>query len=130
MTEKIKSIDSLDEIEIEGDGCYEGYKVVTDNQTILVLVSNSDQCCESWGRLASDDDLQQFIGANLIRLTHTDTALNTKVVPDYLDDGGTMFLTFETDRGNFQLVVYNAHNGYYGHRAKIISKHINEDTYL
>ena len=52
----------------------------------------------------------------------TDTALNTKMVEakeDIYETGGIQFVTFNTDRGAFQLAVYNAHNGYYGHEILI-----------
>jgi hypothetical protein len=44
--------------------------------------------------------------------------LNQTVVKEsgyYEDEGGIQFVDFVTDKGVFQLAVYNAHNGYYGH---------------
>jgi len=110
-----------------GYSAYDGYKVTTDQHTYLVLIDNGQSCCESWGYMSSDDDLARFIGANLLAAEATDTALNKKRLveevgggwrtpeePDF-DGGGVQFVDFKTDRGTFQLAVYNAHNGYYGH---------------
>ena len=41
-----------------------------------------------------------------------------------------MFVNVETDKGLLQFVAYNEHNGYYGHEACVISKHLNESEYL
>ncbi len=97
----------------------DGYKVETDEHIIYVLIDNGQSCCESWGYFASEDDLNQFIGAELREINLTDTALNKEKVEksDYYDgnSGGIQFVDFITDKGTFQLAVYNAHNGYYGH---------------
>jgi len=98
----------------------DGYKVETDKHVIYVLIDNGQSCCESWGYFASEDDLNQFIGAELMEINLTDTALSKEKVEksDYYDGGGgggIQFVDFVTDKGVFQLAVYNAHNGYYGH---------------
>ena len=74
--------------------------------------------------MTSDDDLNDYIGANLQAVRLTDTALNQEVVKDsgYYDGefGGIQFVDFVTDRGTFQLAVYNSHNGYYGHGILVL----------
>ncbi len=112
---KDKMVDTFGEYEY-----MDGYKVETDKHVIYVLIENEQSCCESWGYFASEDDLNQFIAAELIEINLTDTALNKEKVEksDYYNDGdggGIQFVDFVTDRGIFQLAVYNAHNGYYGH---------------
>lgn len=97
----------------------DGYKVVTEDHEMAVLIDNGQSCCESWGYFSSDDDLQQYIGAELKEVNLVDVALNVKKVEDnganFLDEGGIQFVNFVTDKGTFQLAVYNVHNGYYGH---------------
>lgn len=96
----------------------DGYRVETDQHIFHVLIDNYQSCCESWGYLSSEDDFQQFIDAELLEVRLTDTALKQKVVDEsdyYNDAGGIQFVDFVTDRGIFQLAVYNGHNGYYGH---------------
>jgi hypothetical protein len=112
INEVIKSIR-----EVNDD--WEGYEVTTNGRTIRVCISNSSCCCELWGHLSSDDDLQQYVGANLRSVTSVDKALNTKTDPGDIDEGTVYFVNFNTDRGKFQLAVYDAHNGYYGHSVEI-----------
>ena len=98
----------------------DGYKISTDCTKILVLISNGQSCCENWGYMSSDDDLSQFIGTDLREINLTDTALNKKNVKEFYDAGGVQFVDFVTNKGTFQLAVYNGHNGYYGHSIKVI----------
>lgn len=101
-----------------GYSSMDGYKVETDQHIFYVLIDNGQSCCESWGYLSSEDDLALFINTNLLEIKLTDTALNQKAVEKsgyYEDSGGIQFVDFVTNNGVFQLAVYNAHNGYYGH---------------
>lgn len=101
-----------------GFSSMDGFKVETDDHVIHVLISNGQSCCENWGYLSSEDDHEQFIGAELREIVLTDKALKQSKVEEsgyYEDEGGIQFVDFVTDKGIFQLAVYNAHNGYYGH---------------
>lgn len=109
-----------------------GYEIVTSKQSVKMLIDDEASCCESWGYFLSEDDIEYFIGANLRNVTVTDTALKTYEVDDleYLDAGGVMFVNIETSRGVLQFVAYNAHNGYYGHEAKIECKQLQHSEIL
>lgn len=102
-----------------GGRSMDGYRVKTDEHEILVLIDNGQSCCEDWGYFSSDDDVKTHIGAMLSDIELTDTALNVQGIKERfeygLDEGSIQFVTFKTDRGDFQLAVYNSHNGYYGH---------------
>lgn len=113
-----------------GGRSMDGYKVTTSGEPILVLIDNCQSCCENWGYMASDDDLSLFVGANLREVELTDTRLDTWKLTEEAkrqeatdkehgwspyEAGGVQFVTFKTSRGDFQLAVYNGHNGYYGH---------------
>ena len=105
---------------IFGGDSMDGYEIVTDEHTYRVLIDNGQSCCEDWGYLSSEDDLDKFLGAKLKDIKFTDTALNQKKVSDTcgtygFDSGGIIFVDFETTNGVLQLAVYNGHNGYYGH---------------
>ena len=130
--EKIISIKEIEDFEIEsvsslkdkngvrGGDSMDGYEIVTDEHTYRVLIDNEQSCCEEWGYLSSEDDLDKFLGAKLKDIKFTDTALNQKKVSDTcgtddFDEGGIIFVDFETTNGVLQLAVYNGHNGYYGH---------------
>lgn len=113
-------------------GHYEGYQIITDQQTIKIGISDEQCCCERYGYLSTNDDLNDFIGSDLISVSIVDEALNNKKVDEleYLDEGGAMFVNFETNKGVFQLVAYNGHNGYYGHSAVLVSKQLNHEERL
>ncbi len=113
---------------------FDGYKITTDKQEIFVLISNGQSCCEQWGYLSSNDGLEDFSGAELLKLELVDEALNKQQIKDEfkygLDEGSIIFVNFETDRGTFQLAVYNNHNGYYGHNIKITSNQLTKEMYI
>lgn len=112
---------------------FDGYCIVTDKQIIKIGISNTQCCCEQWGYLTTNDNVNDFIGAELISIEKVDTVLNNKIISE-LDDWGeevnTMFINFNTSAGTLQFVVYNSHNGYYGHDAVLISKQLNIVTNL
>lgn len=114
-----------------------GFKITTNKQEILVLIDDGQSCCESWGFLSTNDDTSEFIGAKLLSIRTTDKALQSVDI----DSRGEMtkfgvsidsaiFVNFETSKGTLQLVVYNEHNGYYGHDIEIVSNQINLQTTL
>lgn len=111
---------------------FEGYEIITDEQSVKIGVSSGQSCCESFGYLTTNDDLKDFIGADLTGISIVDTALNNKKIEEleYLDQGGAMFVNIETSNGVLQIVVYNAHNGYYGHDGILISKQLNKEVSL
>lgn len=132
--EKILKIEEIENVKYDS-GYIDGYAITTDKQVIRMGISNHSDCCEVWGYLISEDNLDNFIGANLIGLSITDTALNTIVFekdlgPDDMEAGGMMFVNVNTDRGLLQFVAYNAHNGYYGHPAYVISEQLNHQEWL
>lgn len=105
----------------------DGFTITTDKQVIKLLIGNGQSCCESWGYFMSEDDLEQFIGADLLDVNLTDTALNTKQIEknkDNIDCGGVMFVNLDTSKGLLQFVAYNVHNDYYGHDAYVFSEQL------
>lgn len=123
--EIIKSINYFDDI--ENGISMEGFKIVTNKQTISILISSSQQCCENWGYKAcsdkgiieTQDDLKDYIGAEILGIESVDT--NSGEYENLLGKLDTINCTFaefvnvKTDKGLLQFTVYNAHNGYYGH---------------
>jgi hypothetical protein len=112
-----------------------GFQIVTTEQTITLAIDDESSCCESWGYFLTEDDTAKFIGAALLSVEITDTNRSGRIFEtgwDYkegeniepLDDGDVMFVDIRTDRGVLQFVAYNAHNGYYGHRARVSSKQL------
>ena len=97
---------------------------MTDQGTYRVLISNFQTCCEGWGYMVVNDDVDNFVGKTLKEVRMTDTALNTRKIEEEvgdLDCGGIAFVDFVFDDGDvLQIAVYNGHNGYYGHAIKLM----------
>lgn len=125
MSNKILAINELEDYKI-GDTRYCGYEVVTEQEKIYVLIDNYLQCCESFGYMSTNDDITEFIGAELLDVELTDISLNSTKIEkntsdDFTDDfEDIQFVNFITDKDILQLVVYNYHNGYYSHDIKVI----------
>lgn len=107
-----------------------GFDIHTCKQVIKLRIDMEPSCCETTGFFMSEDDLYPFIDSALLKVTVTDTALKTHEVIDGVESDMVMFVTFETDRGAFQFVAYNIHNGYYGHTASIECEQLNESRCL
>ena len=104
-----------------------GFNVVTEDDVIELRISNEQSCCETFGYFWCNDDPQDFVGATIERVSITNTALNTKIMEAHNfstidEDDNMMFVNFETNKGTLQFVLYNSHNGYYGHEAYVKSR--------
>lgn len=109
----------------------DGYTVITDKQSIFVGIDNEQSCCETWGHATSQDDLSEFDGAELYSIEVVDTALNVKSFDELeLYEPNVMFVNFQTSKGTFQIVMYNSHDGYYGHNAYLKSIQLDYETIL
>lgn len=140
--EIIESIEEYSQNMGRRNQTHEGYKVTTNKRTIKFLILAEQDCCEAWGYFTSEDNLKEFIGAQLINVEVVDTAMN--VVELKLDDidkeergdnedrsTNTMFVNFQTSVELLQFVAYNNHNGWYGHNAYfIIDDNIEKETKL
>lgn len=99
---------------------------------IKALICNDRQCCEEWGVLTTHENLDEFIGAQILsaNTTPTDKALSN--IDKELDIGeqerknliagdhkDIRFITIETNHGTIQFTAYTYHNGYCGHAADI-----------
>lgn len=103
--------------------------VETDTCCYIAEIDSSPNCCEVYGGyIICEDDVTDFIGSSLLRITLTDTALSAYIVREInsiqnghgsCDLHNIQFINFETTKGVLQYVVYNCHNGYYGHDISI-----------
>lgn len=99
---------------------YDGLVVSLDNgKDVKVGIDNGQSCCENWGYITSEDNYEDFIGAELISVSGVDSKLAHVELPDVYE-GDTMFVNFVTSEGVLQFVAYNEHNGYYSHEAVLI----------
>lgn len=112
---------------------HSGFQIITNKQIIKLGISNLQSCCETWGYFLSEDDISSFIGSKIKGIEIVDTELKTKIKDMFeygLDSGDTLFVNIITTKGILQFVAYNAHNGYYGHHAVVISEQVTFDNYL
>jgi len=127
----MEKILSIEEAEWSG---FSGYSVTTDAQVIRIGIQNGQACCETWGYLVSEDHVLEFVGASLLGISLTDTALNTRVVEKlgdaYVEASEAMFVTIDTTVGPLQFAVYNSHNGHYGHDVGVWSNQLAHEDCL
>ena len=120
--------------EIDNNGRYDGYEVVTNKQKISLVIDNVQRCCEKWGYFWCNDNTEEFVGSVLSDVKVVDTALNEQTYKDNSEGGVyedcVMFVNLETSKGTLQFVAYNDHRGYYGHTAKVIAENFNYEAYL
>ena len=109
-----------------------GYVVKTEEGDIKLLINNGQSCCEDWGYYWSSDTFEDFIGEDLLSIDLVDNALvKTSDVPlDALNAGGALFINLNTSFGVLQFVMYNSHNGYYGHSVLVDSKWLKVEDVL
>ena len=117
----------------------EGYVVTTTEQVITFGIDSNSQCCERWGYFTTNDDVNEFINAELLSITVVDSELNSTIFLERCneqrvnpkdDECQVMFVNFETSNGTLQFVAYNTHNGYYSHLAFIKSRQLTESARL
>lgn len=134
---------------------YDGFEIITNEQTILLAIDNINQCCEDVGYFMTNDNVNDFIGAQLHSIDYVDGELKVhKVQKKIFDLAGqyvnyqydeyyvdmkrsvqlqdsnnyALFVNLHTSRGKLQFVAYNAGNGYYGHDFRLISEQHNYCT--
>lgn len=116
---------------------YSGFRIKTEYDVVTLAIADQQSCCEIFGYFLTEDDPSKFIGQWLTAIKITDTNRSSKKF-DYdsdwkgdddgticLESGDVLFVDIETELGSMQFVAYNAHNGYYGHEAVVISKRLN-----
>ena len=129
MSEKILKIEEFDNLGIQkenkyhpgyfSEDFYEGYIITTEKQVIQVLIDNGAYCCEQFGSVCSNDNFEDFIGAELNSVYVSDVNLMNHEVLNDLYEGDAIFVNLETSQGKLQFAVYNCHNGYYGHQVLV-----------
>lgn len=98
--------------------------IQTTHGKLRVTIDDQQQCCEDFGigELESQDDVPYFLAADLLKIEITDPELLVREIweeEEPFEPGMAIFVTFLTTKGPLQIVVYNRHNGYYGHAVKI-----------
>ena len=106
-------------------GDWVGFNIITTEQKIELSIQNFQDCCEQQGYFLSEDNLDEFIGAELLDIRIVDDALKVYALLNSKSDTYVMFVNIETNKGTLQFTAYNEHNGYYAHKARVVSKQLN-----
>ncbi len=77
---------------------------------LKIRIADEGQSCCEHRYMTTDDDLSQFVGAELVSMELRDAP---PVVAKY-DEHEVQFLVVKTTRGYFTMSTHNEHNGYYG----------------
>ena len=105
---------------------WKGVKIVTNKQTIEVLVDVYQSCCEIYDVIIITPDNQDVIGYEV-----KSVKWGKCILVDYLPviksheiefnekDTQQAIVNIETDKGLIQIVTYNIHNGYYPHKVSV-----------
>ena len=114
-------------------------KLHTEKGTLYAEIDDGQQCCESFGAdcytgyiTTEEEQPKSFEGAIITSVNTTDADLKTLTF-NPSESGGYdnyMFITINTNRGVLQFVLYNNHNGYYSHWAKIYYKENNDELVI
>jgi len=91
---------------IEDDGLH----FVFEDDTKIKLFDDGQNCCEV-RYMRTDDDLEQFVGSELLDAEITD---GPEIDSDPYETHETQFLNIKTSIGIFTMTTHNEHNGYYG----------------
>src|SRR5690606_37579006 len=108
---------------------YDGYSVTTNKQTIKLGIDNGQCCCEKCCDFWTSGNVEECICHEVLDVRIVDECLDVHQAPE-IDEGGVMFVTIVTDRGDLQFTAYNEHNGYYGHAAIVVSEQLTEEIVL
>jgi len=116
---------------------FDGYRLALSGFiSIYLLIENGQACSEEYGYISTNDNLQEFVGATILKIELSneieliDLTEIKKLSGLVKDEFYAEFITIYTSKGSFQLAVYNAHNGFYGHQVLCILKNENHIDYI
>ena len=111
---------------------YEGYIIHTTTGDILAGINTGQSCCEVYGYLISLDDYKSLVGAEVLKVETVDTSCNPRALEyNCITEEACIFVNIVTNKGTFQITVYNSHNGYYGHSVYVSNcDKVLSNTYL
>jgi len=105
-----KEIAALEIRDGEGWGATNALYITFTDGNAIKLYDDGQSCCES-RYMHTDDKLDDFVGATLLDAEVRDGG---EEPAEYGDVKESQFLVITTSIGQFTVVNYNEHNGYYG----------------
>ena len=122
--ELIRSIKEIEEDNLsKGYEDFEGYEIKTNKHTYALLITSGAACCEDFGYFSRPDDIEDFIGAELLKIEMVGPDCSVEEVESHsqvFQADEVQLVNFVTNLGVFQLAVYNVQDGYYGHNVTFV----------
>ena len=110
------------------DEPYEGLILTTESkETISLLISSRQSCCESWGvnldgNLIQPEDYdnikETLIGKNVLNV-YWAHAREKELVKNSYECGSYACVNILTEQHNYQVDLWCNHNGYYAHTLRV-----------
>jgi hypothetical protein len=107
-----------------GDKDMDGYLLETNKKLYYFLIYNYRPCRGKFGYMSTLDNYKGFIGAAINDINYTPDEKACKINLNNLDfsiAGDYIIVVVETNRGSFQLGIYNKHDGCDKHRIQVFS---------
>lgn len=119
----------IQNIETRDKDGYEGIYIKTNVAELKFEIDSEQSCCENFGYFSYnefDKPLEHFIGAEIYEVSVSNNEKENKKVFDATKDvehciydiDAAVFINIKTSKGKLQIVIYNEHNGYYGHSIR------------
>lgn len=116
-------------IEEKRDSDYKGIYITTNKAVLKFEIGADRQCCEYFGYFLYsefDKPYEHFVGAEIYQIFISNDESENKKVFDITegvehsmyDIDAAVFINVMTSKGKMQVVIYNEHNGYYGHEIR------------
>ena len=102
---------------------FEGYEIKTNKHTYALLITSGAECCEYFGYFSKPDDIEDFLGAELLKIEIVKSDCSVEEVESHsqvFQADEVQLVNFVTNFGVFQLAVYNVQDGYYGHKVTFV----------
>ena len=88
-----------------------------------MLITSGAECCEDFGYFSRPDDIEDFIGAELLKIEIVRSDCSVEEVESHsqvFQADEVQLVNFVTNLGVFQLAVYNVQDGWYGHKVTFV----------
>lgn len=128
---QIIEINRFEDLKLPNEVRLDGFSIKTKVDETIIGISSDQNCCEQAGIISTEDNLSDYIGALLWRvsLVTQEGEQDYKVIPierKSMDPHQlhAIFVNLETQAGQLQFVLYNYQNGYYGHEVVIKSRNL------
>lgn len=104
---------------------FEGFEIKTDQQTIYIMISSCQSCCEDWGIYISPRNFD-LVGEVITDICYGHKVMDPELLKEKLyhhhyEECNTVCvnITIASRETPIQIIAFNQHNGYYPHNVLI-----------